>query len=126
MAVTMTKEEFMQRQIEIQTATKLYPGLEIGEAYTKWKEARGEKATWLRTDDPTIEESKTALKESAKKPCTQAGCGGTMTLEAVCGSCVEGRRGYLSKWTCEECLHRELSKKGYLEWLQELSNENYV
>ena len=118
----MTPQEYIQRENEIQEAATQYPGIEIGEAYTKWKSVRGEEATLLRTDDPTIEMAKIALQESAKKPCTQPDCGGTMVLEAICGSCVEGRKGYQSKWVCEECLHRELSKKGYLEWLQDLSS----
>ena len=118
----MTPKEFIYRENEIIEATTEYPNMEIGEAYAKWKETRGEKTTFLRTDDPTLEAAKTAVRESAKKPCTQPDCGGTMILEAVCGSCVEGRKGYQSKWVCEECLHRELSKKGYLEWLQDLSS----
>ena len=122
----MNAYDYIIREREIQQAVEEYPGKELMEAYTMWKTARGQKATWLSTGDPSIDHSRMALKEASKKPCIQQGCNGMMVLEAICGSCVEGRKGYKSKWVCEECLHRELSKKGYLDWLQELSNENYV
>jgi len=114
------KEDYLKREEEIQQAVKEYPGLEIGEAYRKWKEARGEKPTFLSTGDKTVEEVKKAIKDAAWKPCEK--CGGRAILEAVCGGCVEGRKGYRSKFTCEDCLHRELSTKGYMEWLKELSS----
>jgi len=117
----MIPEEYIKREQEIIEAQKVYPGMEIGKAYRQWKEARGEKATMITTGDKTIEAAKQVLKQSAKKPCTQPGCDGEMVLESVCGGCVEGKAGYLSKWTCSKCLFRELSKKGYLEWLRELN-----
>ena len=118
----MTPEEFVQREQEIQQATKEYPGVEMGEAYRRWKEVRGERpASMLSTGDKSVEAAKQVLREGAKKPCTQEGCDGTMELEAICAGCVEGRQGYKSKWTCTKCLHRELSKKDFLEWLKQLS-----
>lgn len=120
----MTPMDLVQREEEIQKAAKEYPGVEIGEAYRKWKEAQGETAIFLQTDDRTIEVSKKLIKEAAKKPCTQDGCAGTMELEAICGSCVEGRLGWKTKWTCDVCLYRELSKKDFLEWLRELSSSS--
>lgn len=94
----------------------------MGEAYRRWKVARGEQpAPLLSTADTTLKDVKQFLREGAKKPCTQEGCDGTMELESVCSGCVEGRLGYKSKWTCIVCLHRELSKKDYLEWLKILS-----
>ena len=94
----------------------------MAQAYHKWREARGEKATKLQTSDKSIATVKAVLKESAKKPCTQLGCSGTMELESICGGCVEGKKGFKSKWTCSECLHRELSTKEYMTWLTELSS----
>lgn len=118
----MTPEEFLKREEEIQKAVKAYPEeRNMSVAYRRWKEGRGEKAIQLNTGDKTIEVARQVLKESAKKPCTQAECDGEMTLESVCGGCVEGKAGYLSKWTCSKCLYRELSKKDYLSWLRELS-----
>jgi len=117
----MTPDEFLNREEEIQKAVKAYPGMEMGEAYRLWKEPRGEKATMLTTGDKTIEAAKQVLKEAAKKPCVQSECDGEMSLESVCGGCVEGKHGYKSKWICEKCLFRELSKKDYLEWLRELN-----
>jgi len=118
----MTPEEYIKREQEIRDAIRTYPGVEMGEAYRRWKEVRGEKATMLQTGDKTIEAIKGVLKEAAKKPCTQDDCKGMMVLESICGGCVEGRKGYKSKWVCEECLHRELSKKDYMEWLKDLSS----
>lgn len=120
----MNPKEFIEREQEIGQAQETFPGIEIGEAYRKWKKARGEVAVYLNTGDKSIEVSKAALKETAKKPCAQEGCSGTMELEAVCGGCVEGRLGFKSKWICDACLHRELSKKDFLEWLRELSSSS--
>jgi len=117
----MNPDDFVKREQEIIEAVKSFPGMEMGEAYRKWKEARGEKATMLSTGDKSVEAAKQVLKEAAKKPCTQNGCDGEMILESVCGGCVEGKHGYKSKFICEKCLYRELSKKDYLEWLRELS-----
>lgn len=117
----MTPQELINRQIEISKATGKYPNLEIGEAYRKWKTERGEVATMLSTGDETIEASRRVLAKASKKPCTAQGCDGEMILESICAGCVEGKHGYKSKWTCEKCLYRELSKKDYMEWLRELS-----
>lgn len=119
----MTPEEYVKREEEIQEAVKAYPGREMGEAYRLWKAIRGEKAIMLQSGDKRIEAAKQVLKENAKKPCTQAGCDGEMTLESVCSGCVEGKAGYKSKFTCSKCLYRELLKKDYLEILRELSLE---
>jgi len=118
----MTPEEYVKREQEIQEAVKTYPGMEMGEAFRQWKEARGEKATILTTGDKQVEAVKQILKEAAKKPCTQNGCDGEMTLESVCNGCVEGKAGFRSKWTCSKCLFRELLKEDYLQLLKELSN----
>ena len=118
----MTPEEYIKRSQEIQEAIKAYPEeRNMSIAYRLWKEARGEKATMLSTGDKSVEAARQVLKESAKKPCTQAGCDGEMILESVCNGCVEGKAGFKSKWTCSKCLFRELSKKDYLECLRELS-----
>ena len=118
----MTPQDFIQREQEIQQATREYPGVEMGEAYRRWKEVRGEQpAPMLSTGDASVEVAKQFLREGAKKPCTQEGCDGTMELEAICTGCVEGRLGYRSKYTCDKCLHRELMKEDYLEILKRLS-----
>ncbi len=120
----MTPQEYLQREIDIQEAHRLYSKLEIGEAYKKYKEERGEKAELLYTGDKNVVNIKQMLKEMAKRLCDREGCDGEQILESVCGGCVEGKAGYKSKWTCSKCLHRELSKKDYLECLRELSSES--
>jgi len=118
----MTPEEYIKREQEIQEAIKAYPEeRNISVAYRMWKKVRGEEVIQLNTGDKSIETARQVLKESAKKPCTQPGCDGEMILESICSGCVEGKAGYLSKWTCSKCLYRELSKKGFLEWLRELN-----
>ena len=119
----MTPEDFVKREMEIQQASLEYPGMEIGGAYRKWKEARGEKpAPMLLTGDKSVEAAKQVLREGAKKPCTQEGCDGTMELESICAGCVEGRKGFKSRWICEKCLHRELSTKDFMTWLKEFAS----
>ncbi len=119
----MTPDEYLIRADEVRQAGRENPGMEIGEAYTRWKAARGEVAVMLQSSDPTIENARKGILETAKKPCTQAECLGIMELEVVCSSCVEGKKGYKSKWTCQECMHRELSKKDVMEWLKELNQQ---
>jgi hypothetical protein len=117
----MTSEEYIKREQEIQEATTKYPEMEMGEAYRKYKEEKGEVATQVAFGSLEIEAVKEGLKTLAKAFKSCPSCGGQMELESICGGCVEGRMGYKSKFTCTTCLHRELSKKDYLEWLKELS-----
>lgn len=119
----MTPQEFLQREEEVQAAHRTYPDMEMGEAYMKWKIERGEESVFLNTWDTSVEDAKRILREGAKRPCTQGDCKGTMELETICAGCVEGRKGYKTKWTCAECLHRELSKKDYWEWLKDLTSQ---
>lgn len=118
----LTPEEFAQRELEILKASREYPHTEIGEAYKKWKKERGEEPIFLQSADKDLEHVHELLAKKTVRPCTQPDCDGTMELEAVCAGCVEGRKGYRTKWTCEKCMHRELSKKEYMEWLKELSS----
>jgi hypothetical protein len=113
--VFMTPDEYVKRAQEIREAVSIYPELEVGEAYRLYKEAKGESAELLSTGDETIEMARQVVLNKVKKPCTQPGCFGSMLLEGVCEGCVEGKKGFKSKWTCEECLHRELLKIDYLE-----------
>lgn len=120
----MDAQIFLTREQEVARAIKEFPELEMGEAYARWKRIRGEEpALRLNTADKTLKETKKDILKTAQRPCTQPRCKGTMFLESICGGCVEGRAGYKSKWTCDnpECLHRELSKREFMEWLQELS-----
>lgn len=117
----MTKNEFLIRESEIREALAEYPDLEMGEAYRRWKNARGEEPTYIHTGMEELHKIKAELRKSATRPCDQVGCPGIQHLEGICSGCIEGRKGYKSKWTCDECLHRELSKKEFLEWLKELS-----
>ena len=119
----MKVEEFVKREQEIQEAVSIFPDLEVGEAYRKYKEAKGEEATMLDTADPELEKAKAIVLRVMHRPCTQPDCPGQQLLEGVCEGCVEGKHGYRSKWTCEVCLHRDLSKKPYFEWIQELMKE---
>jgi hypothetical protein len=117
----MTPQEFLQREEEIRKASAEFPDMEMGAAYAKWKEARGEEAVFLQAGDKSVEDAKRALIETAWKLCEK--CGGKAILESICGGCVEGKKGYKSKFTCEDCLHRELSKEEYIWWLKELSSQ---
>lgn len=117
----MTPQEFLQHEEEVRQATKEFPGMEMNAAYKKWKNARGEEPTYLNTWDKSIERAKQMIRESAWKPCEK--CGGKAILESICGGCVEGRKGYKSKFTCEDCLHRELSKEEYTWWLKQLNQK---
>jgi hypothetical protein len=119
----MTPEEFINREQEIREAVSIFPELEMGEAYARYKEAKGEVATMLSSDDPTIEEAKHVILHTYLRPCDQPSCSGEQVLEGVCEGCVEGKAGFKSKWTCKKCLHRELSKKQYLEWFNELKEK---
>ena len=119
----MTPEEYLKREQEVREAHSIFPELEIGEAYRKYKEAKGEQATMLQSNDPTLKEAKERVLKTFRKKCTQNGCPGTMLLEGICDGCIEGKKGFRSKWTCEECLHRELSKMTYAEWYDELKDK---
>lgn len=116
----MTPKEYVKRHSEIMQAQREYPTMEIGAAYTKWKSERGEQAAMISFNEDIP--SKREIYRILSKPCSQNGCKGNQILETICGTCVEGRKGYKTKWTCEECLHRELSRKEYSEWLTELSH----
>lgn len=119
----MTPEDFIKREQEIREAQSIFPDLEIGEAYRKYKEAKGETATMLSTGDPSLEEAKKMVLKTFRRPCNQPGCAGEQVLQGVCEGCVAGKKGFKSVWECEECLAREYSKKTYLEWYQELTKE---
>jgi len=120
----MTSDEFVKREQEIREAHSIFPDLEIGEAYRKYKEAKGEEATMLSTGDPTLDMAKRAVLQVFRRPCNQPGCSGTQVLEGVCEGCIEGKAGFKSKWTCETCMYRELSKRLYLDWYEELTKES--
>jgi len=112
------------RALEIRQATTAFPGMEIGAAYKKWKEGRGESAVMLNSaKQETLKKETQALYEQLhERPCTREGCDGTQHLEGVCGGCIEGQAGYKTKWTCKTCLHRDLSKEGLQEWMLKLSS----
>lgn len=128
---TMNKDNALEkirasakRSLEIRQAVTLYPGMEIGAAWKKWKEARGEKSEMLFSNE--ITKLKTAqqdiVMQLSKRPCTRDGCEGTQHLEGICPSCIEGKSGYKTKWTCDTCMHRNLSKEGLNEWMLKLSS----
>jgi len=119
----MTPEAFINREQEVREARSIFPDLEIGAAYRKYKEAKGEEATMLSTGDPLLEAAKQLIIHTFRRVCTQPECSGTQLLEGICDGCVEGKAGFLSKWTCEVCMHRELSKKPYLDWYNELKGQ---
>jgi len=111
------------RANEIRQATGAYPEMEIGAAYKKWKETKGEMSTRLNTrGSHNVKEGGIQLaKELSKRPCTKEGCAGVQHLEAVCTGCIEGQAGYKTKWTCDVCMHRELSKEDFTTWIRNLS-----
>lgn len=112
------------REIEVQAAAAASPGMEIGAAYKKWKEARGEKADQLyATGKPAAGDAlKKTLARLGERPCTRPGCLGSQHLEGICSGCIEGQAGYKTKWTCRRCLHRDLSKEDLNQWLIKLSS----
>jgi hypothetical protein len=112
------------REKEIQQARFASPGMEIGAAFKKWKELRGETAEMLLSD--TGGPLKKAMQDLAarlrERPCAKEGCDGSQRLEAICSGCIEGQAGYKTKWTCRKCLHRDLSKETMEEWILKLSS----
>ena len=120
----MDSQEFVKREQEIREAQSIFPDLEIGEAYRQYKEAKGETATMLSAGDPELEKAKQMVMQTFRRPCNQPGCNGTQILEGVCEGCIEGKAGFRSKWTCELCMYRELSKRLYLDWYDELTKKS--
>jgi hypothetical protein len=114
----MTPNEFIQREKDIREAVAAFPDEEMGEAYRKWCMITKKDFTLLNTNDPTLKAVKAVLHQAMRRPCNQPSCDGEQILEGVCEGCVEGKAGYRSKWTCNKCMHRELSKKIYLEWFE--------
>lgn len=116
--------QMQQREVEIRQAAAENPAMEIGAAYKKWKKLRGESAERLVTAEQGSlkKEIRDLITRLQERPCTREGCAGVQVLEAICTGCIEGQAGYKTKWTCRTCLHRDLSKKEYLEWLKELSS----
>lgn len=49
----MNAEDFVRREQEIREAASIFPEKEIGEAYRLYREAKGETAIMLSTDDPS-------------------------------------------------------------------------
>lgn len=113
-----------KRSLEIMQAVEEFPRMEIGAAYMKWKEARGETAVMLNTTQQAsiTKNMQVVVDELRSRPCTNVGCNGIQRLESVCSSCIEGQAGYKSKWTCMKCLHRDLSKESLNEWILKLSS----
>lgn len=120
----MDQASLQRHQAEVRLAVATFPGMEIGEAYRKWKEARGEKPELVfkarLAGDPGV--TGDMLRKIKERPCTREGCTGVQILEGVCTGCVEGRAGYRTKWTCNICMHRELSKEDFMTWIKRLSS----
>lgn len=116
--------DFATRNTEIIQAGRAYPGMEIGAAYKKWKEARGGVSDRLLSGD--VDSLKKEIRSVASRlivrQCSVPGCGGAQKLESICPGCVEGQAGYKSKWTCGACMHRDLSREDINEWLIKLSS----
>ena len=112
------------RSTEIRQAAREFPGLELGAAYRKWKEARGETPLPSLSSNKTDTEKAVAAFTTAlrDRPCTRDGCEGTQRLEAICSGCIEGQAGYKTTWTCRTCLHRDLSRESIEEWMHKLSS----
>ena len=112
------------RSLEIRRAAAASPGMEIGAAYKKWKAALGETPEMLLSAEeaPLKKEMQDLATRLRERPCSRAGCDGQQRLEAICSGCVEGKAGYKTKWTCRNCLHRDLSKETMDEWLIKLSS----
>lgn len=120
-----TIKQTISRNEEINHAKQAFPGLEIGEAYLKWKTARGETPEIQissQTEKIKIETAET-LKRLRERTCTKENCPGTQILEGICGGCIEGQAGYKTKWTCQKCLHRDLYREDLNSWLNKLSTE---
>jgi hypothetical protein len=109
-------ENLAQREKDIREATAEYPGLEIGEAYQRWAKAHNKQIHTLSTADQIIR--KTLITRFTQKPCPRPGCKGTIFLESICSSCIDARKGYNSKWTCDTCDYLERSTKDFSEWFE--------
>lgn len=110
----MNREELLNHAKDIRESQAQFPGMDITEAYIRYKKSKGEKPRLLSSLDQADIQARLALYTTSA--CTQYGCKGTMHLEPVCPSCVEGKAGFQSKWTCDTCFFRELSKKDFSEW----------
>ena len=119
-----TEKKRQSRTSEIRAATAAYPDLEIGEAYRKWKEERGQKPDILISSETQATQAayQDITRELRQRPCTREGCTGIQELKAICAGCIEGQAGYKTKWTCKLCMHRDLSKKDMITWISELSS----
>ena len=113
------------RSLEIRQAAAAYPGWGIGAAYKKWKEGKGETAALLHTTQNQAKQKEilAAINKLCSRPCSRPGCAGVQNLTSICGSCTEGKAGYKTKWTCNTCMTRDLSKEDMAAWLQKLSSE---
>jgi hypothetical protein len=115
----MTTED-TKRNLEIMQAIAESPGMEIGAAYKKWKEARGEKAEKLLSSNTNKKKEIERLSADARRrerPCTDVNCNGRQRLTPVCSSCTEGKAGYKTQWICGTCGHRDLSKEDMTQWM---------
>jgi len=101
---------------EVRLAAAAFPGLDLLDAYTRWKKARGEPVVLLSSADGQPPQKD--IDRFTKRPCPAPRCPGTMHLEAICNSCVEGKAGYNSKWTCDYCFRRRLSQLDFSDWFK--------
>ncbi len=112
----MPTNQMIQREKDIREASAEYPGLEIGDAYNKWAQAHKKKIHPLSTADE--KERKALISAFTQRPCPQPGCSGVIHLEAICSSCIDAKKGYNSKWTCDTCDYLERSTKDFSEWFE--------
>ena len=112
----MDNKDLLKQIKDVNQAAAQFPGLDITEAYERFKKQKGETPTYLNSSEQSTRE--TQISRYTLRPCSHKPCSGKMHLEQICPSCVEGRAGYQSKWTCDTCFHRKLSKKDYSDWFR--------
>jgi hypothetical protein len=113
----LNREQLLEHAKDVRESQAQFPGMNITEAYIRYKKGKGETPRLLSSLDQRHIDA--GLKFFTTRSCTRSNCTGTMHLEPICPSCVEGKAGYNSKWTCDTCLDRDLSKKDFSDWFTE-------
>jgi hypothetical protein len=102
------------REEQVRKAVAAYPGIPLDEAFEKWAKEHHVKHTVLKSSGAAAREAR--IKKHTQKRCPAKGCKGTVHLEAICSSCLDAKKGYNSKWTCDTCDYLSRSQKDFSEW----------
>lgn len=119
----MTPEQYIEYEQDMREAQVAFPDeRNMRAAYERFMVEVKKKPPRpkLSSNDPVLKAATAAIHKAFRRPCDQSGCKGEQVLQGVCEGCAAGKKGFKSLWECEECLHREYSKRPYLDWYNEL------